>query len=95
MAQFKELKKGTPVYGAILLNTECDKVLMVQFANKNDAGAWSFPRGKLEARDHGDMFECAVREVRANVCPCAAGSRELCARAGSDTVRLARHRVLA
>ena len=65
MAQFKELKKGTPTYGAILLNQDWQKALLVQFMAKgNDAGSWSFPRGKLEGRDRGDIFECAVREVR-------------------------------
>lgn len=70
MQEFKELKKGTPAYGAVLLNSAMDKVLLVQFVGKNaDAaggggGAWSFPRGKLESKDRGDVFECAVREAR-------------------------------
>jgi ADP-ribose pyrophosphatase YjhB (NUDIX family) len=65
MAQFKELKKGTPTYGAILLNRGLDKVLLVQFMGKcADSGPWSFPRGKLEHKDHVDILACAAREVR-------------------------------
>jgi 8-oxo-dGTP pyrophosphatase MutT (NUDIX family) len=64
MEQFKELKRGTPVYGAILVNKSLCKVLLVQLmTTKSEGGPWTFPKGKLEQRDQGDPFTCAAREV--------------------------------
>ena len=63
MEQFKELKKGTPTYGAILIDASLSKVLLVQLLNKSGDGPWTFPRGKIEGRDHDDTFACAAREV--------------------------------
>ena len=50
-----------------------DKVLLVQFVGNKGPGTgpWSFPRGKLERKDHDDIFACAVREVRSNCAACA------------------------
>jgi ADP-ribose pyrophosphatase YjhB (NUDIX family) len=63
MEQFRELKRGTPVYGAILIDKSLSKVLLVQLMTKQGDGAWTFPRGKLEGRDHDDPLTCAAREV--------------------------------
>ena len=84
LAAFKELKKGTPTYGAILMTAGMDKVLLVQFVGNKGPGTgpWSFPRGKLERKDHDDIFACAVREVRS---PCAARADSVAAR--TDVLR--------
>lgn len=53
-------KYSVPVYGAIILNERCDKVLLVQaFFSKTDS--WGFPRGKVN-KDESEV-DCAVREV--------------------------------
>jgi hypothetical protein len=71
MAQFKEMKQGTPTYGAILLARGMEKALLVQMMGKgNDSGTWTFPRGKIEGKDRGDKLECAIREVRLHPSRC-------------------------
>jgi hypothetical protein len=61
---FSKMNWQIPVYGAILINQACDKVLLVQTLVSNEkGGAWMFPRGKMEKRDHGASFDCACREV--------------------------------
>ncbi|XP_049849245.1 uncharacterized protein LOC126318292 [Schistocerca gregaria] len=51
-------KRQVPVRGAIMLNTEMDKIILV----KNIGGTtWSFPGGKVN-RNESDV-SCAVREV--------------------------------
>lgn len=61
---FSKMNWQIPVYGAILINQTCDKVLLVQTLVSNEkGGAWMFPRGKMEKRDHGASFDCACREV--------------------------------
>ena len=65
IAMFNRMNWQIPVYGAILINQTCDKVLLVQTLVSNaKGGAWMFPRGKMEKRDHGTSFDCACREVR-------------------------------
>lgn len=47
-----------PRFGAIVLNSKCDKALVVLSWNKKN---WDFPKGKVnEAESHSD---CAIREV--------------------------------
>lgn len=61
---FNKMNWQIPVFGAILLNTAMDKVLLTQaFIAHNKGGAWMFPRGKVEKKDHGNSFDCACREV--------------------------------
>lgn len=65
VAMFNKMNWQIPVYGAILINKTYDKVLLVQTLVTNEkGGAWMFPRGKMEKRDHGASFDCACREVR-------------------------------
>lgn len=62
---FNKMNWQIPVFGAILLNKAMDKVLLTQtFIANNKGGAWMFPRGKVEKKDHGNSFDCACREVR-------------------------------
>jgi ADP-ribose pyrophosphatase YjhB (NUDIX family) len=55
---FKAYKHSIPVYGGILLNKECDKVLLVRGWNSK---AFSFPRGKINEKE--DEVDCARREI--------------------------------
>lgn len=62
---FSKMNWQIPVFGAILINQAMDKVLLTQtFIANNKGGAWMFPRGKVEKKDHGNSFDCACREVR-------------------------------
>lgn len=62
---FKQMNWQIPVFGAILINETMDKVLLTQtYIANNKGGAWMFPRGKVEKKDHGNSFDCACREVR-------------------------------
>ncbi|KAI1007674.1 hypothetical protein K3495_g555 [Podosphaera aphanis] len=56
---FLSYKKRVPVRGAILLNRDMDKVVLVKGWKKG--ANWSFPRGKIN-KDEDDL-DCAVREV--------------------------------
>ena len=57
--EWKEYKLAVPTYGAILLNTFLDKVLLVQgFWAK---ASWGFPKGKVNEDEAPHL--CAVREV--------------------------------
>ncbi len=58
-ARFSAYKQTVPVMGAILLNTNMDKCLLVR-GFKNSA-SWGFPKGKV-AKDEPDSA-CAIREV--------------------------------
>eukprot|EP00892_Ulva_mutabilis_P004630 jgi/Ulvmu1/2539/UM139_0007.1 len=61
---FKQMNWQIPVFGAILVNEAMDKVLLTQtYIANNKGGAWMFPRGKVEKKDHGNSFDCACREV--------------------------------
>ena len=62
VAAFSALKFSLPVYGAILLTEAMDKVLLVRTCGARSA--WSWPKGKLEKQDHGNVYACAQREVR-------------------------------
>ncbi|KAK9842264.1 hypothetical protein WJX81_003533 [Elliptochloris bilobata] len=59
-AQFTAFKQSVPVMGAILLEPNLEKVLLVR--GFQAAASWGFPRGKV-SKDETDA-ECAVREVR-------------------------------
>ncbi|KAI9742108.1 MAG: mRNA-decapping enzyme subunit 2 [Cirrosporium novae-zelandiae] len=52
-------KTRVPVRGAILLNDNMDKVVLVKGWKKN--ACWSFPRGKIN--DQEADIDCAIREV--------------------------------
>jgi len=57
--EWKEYKLAVPTYGAIILNTFMDKVLLVQgFWAK---ASWGFPKGKVNEDEPPD--QCGVREV--------------------------------
>ncbi|KAI9840408.1 MAG: mRNA-decapping enzyme subunit 2 [Sclerophora amabilis] len=58
-SEFLAYKTRVPVRGAILLNDEMDKVVLVKGWKKG--ASWSFPRGKIN-KDEKDL-NCAVREV--------------------------------
>ena len=57
--EFLAYKKRIPVRGAILLNRELDKLVLVKGYKKNSS--WSFPRGKMN-RDESPL-DCAIREL--------------------------------
>ncbi|GAB7339208.1 hypothetical protein MBLNU457_5867t1 [Dothideomycetes sp. NU457] len=57
--EFLGYKTRVPVRGAIILNQEMDKVLLVKGWKKG--ASWSFPRGKIN-KDEDDLV-CAIREV--------------------------------
>lgn len=56
---FLGYKTRVPVRGAIMLNHDMDKVVLVKGWKSN--ASWSFPRGKIN-KDEKDL-DCAVREV--------------------------------
>ena len=59
MQTWREYKIAVPTFGAIILNPDLDKVLLVQgFSAK---ASWGFPKGKVNQEEPGD--ECAAREV--------------------------------
>lgn len=53
-------KKRAAVCGGILISRDRKNVLLVQSCRTRQ---WSFPKGKIEVRDNGDMKKCACREV--------------------------------
>mmetsp|Transcript_4827 Transcript_4827/g.12358 ORF Transcript_4827/g.12358 Transcript_4827/m.12358 type:complete len:352 (-) Transcript_4827:11-1066(-) len=55
---FKKYKRSVPVCGALLLNAECSKVLMVKGYGIH---IWGFPKGKINQDE--PLIDCAVREV--------------------------------
>ncbi|CAJ2645488.1 unnamed protein product [Trifolium pratense] len=56
---FLSYKKRVPVRGAIMLNENMDKLVLVKGWKKG--ANWSFPRGKIN-KDEDDL-DCAIREV--------------------------------
>ena len=57
--EWREYKLAVPTFGAIILNTSLDKVLLVQgFFGK---GSWGFPKGKVNEDEAASV--CAAREV--------------------------------
>lgn len=59
LEQWKEYKMNVPTFGAILLNEDLTKVLLVQ--NYWAKNSWGFPKGKVNEDE--DPSHCAVREV--------------------------------
>ncbi|XP_074115849.1 m7GpppN-mRNA hydrolase-like [Cotesia typhae] len=59
LRQWREYKHSIPTFGAIMLNEDLTKVLLVEsFWRKN---LWGFPKGKVEEDE--DPESCAAREV--------------------------------
>merc|ERR550519_2577592 len=59
MQTWREYKIAVPTFGAIILNTYLDKVLLVQgFWAK---ASWGFPKGKVNEEEPAHL--CAAREV--------------------------------
>ncbi|XP_014300908.1 m7GpppN-mRNA hydrolase [Microplitis demolitor] len=59
LEQWREYKQSVPTFGAIVLNEDMSKVLLVQnYWSKN---SWGFPKGKVNEDE--DPSHCAVREV--------------------------------
>eukprot|EP00041_Stephanoeca_diplocostata_P026072 m.695214 g.695214 ORF g.695214 m.695214 type:complete len:345 (-) comp22887_c0_seq2:1930-2964(-) len=56
---WKKYKQGVPVCGALILNAQCTKVVMVRSWGSNPM--WGFPKGKIN--DKESKLTCAVREV--------------------------------
>lgn len=57
--QWREYKQNVPTFGAIVLNEDLTKVLLVQ--SYWAKSSWSFPKGKVNEDE--DPSHCAVREV--------------------------------
>ncbi|XP_032685608.1 m7GpppN-mRNA hydrolase isoform X1 [Odontomachus brunneus] len=59
LEQWREYKQNVPTFGAIVLNENMTKVLLVQsYWARN---SWSFPKGKVNEDE--EPLHCAVREV--------------------------------
>ncbi|XP_024887916.1 m7GpppN-mRNA hydrolase [Temnothorax curvispinosus] len=59
LEQWREYKQNVPTFGAIVLNEDMTKVLLVQsYWAKN---SWGFPKGKVNEDE--EPFLCAIREV--------------------------------
>ncbi|GBG29035.1 mRNA decapping complex subunit 2 [Hondaea fermentalgiana] len=56
--QFREYRARIPVYGAVLLNQDMTRVLLVKGFKGN---SWGYPKGKVN--QHEEDVTCAVREV--------------------------------
>ncbi|KAH9815133.1 NUDIX hydrolase domain-like protein [Melampsora americana] len=56
---FLRYKERVPVCGAIILNSDATKVLLVKGYKANSS--WSFPRGKINENEQ--PRDCAIREV--------------------------------
>ncbi|KAH3723222.1 mRNA-decapping enzyme 2 [Pelomyxa schiedti] len=56
--EFSRYKTAVPVYGAIMLNRECNKCVLVK---GYDGKPWGFPKGKVNKDESAK--ECAIREV--------------------------------
>ncbi|KAJ8687704.1 hypothetical protein QAD02_023498 [Eretmocerus hayati] len=57
--KWREYKQNVPTYGAIVLNEDLTKVLLVQ--SYWAKSSWGFPKGKINENE--DPSHCAVREV--------------------------------
>ncbi|XP_011499101.1 PREDICTED: m7GpppN-mRNA hydrolase [Ceratosolen solmsi marchali] len=57
--QWREYKQNVPTFGAIVLNEDLTKVLLVQ--SYWAKSSWGFPKGKINEDE--DPSHCAVREV--------------------------------
>ena len=58
-ADFMQYRFRIPVCGAILLNENLDKCVLVK--GWSSKSGWSFPRGKINQDEEYD--HCAIREV--------------------------------
>jgi len=58
LEEWREYKMGIPTCGAIIINKDADKVLLVQPWGKQ---SWGFPKGKIEEDELPHV--CAAREV--------------------------------
>lgn len=59
LEQWREYKQNVPTFGAIVLNEDMTKVLLVQsYWARN---SWGFPKGKVNEDE--EPLHCAVREV--------------------------------
>jgi len=58
LSYFRKYKQRVPTCGAVLINGEKDKILLVKGFNSN---LWGFPKGKI-SKDENPM-DCAIREV--------------------------------
>ncbi|KAH0950144.1 hypothetical protein HN011_000550 [Eciton burchellii] len=59
LEEWREYKQNVPTFGAIVLNEDMTKVLLVQsYWAKN---SWSFPKGKVNEDE--EPLHCAIREV--------------------------------
>lgn len=59
LEQWREYKQNVPTFGAIVLNEDMTRVLLVQsYWAKN---SWGFPKGKVNEDE--EPFLCAIREV--------------------------------
>lgn len=59
-SQFLQYKTRVPVCGAILLNEDWNKCVLVKGWSKN--ASWTFPKGKINQDE--SQRDCALREVR-------------------------------
>ncbi|XP_043794629.1 m7GpppN-mRNA hydrolase [Apis laboriosa] len=59
LEQWRDYKQNVPTFGAIVLNEDLTKVLLVQ--SYWAKSSWSFPKGKVNEDE--DPSHCAVREV--------------------------------
>ncbi|XP_015596667.1 m7GpppN-mRNA hydrolase isoform X2 [Cephus cinctus] len=59
LEQWREYKQNVPTFGAIVLNEDLTKVLLVQ--SYWAKSSWGFPKGKVNEDE--DPSHCAVREV--------------------------------
>lgn len=59
LEQWREYKQNVPTFGAIVLNEDLTKVLLVQ--SYWAKSSWGFPKGKVNEDE--DPTHCAVREV--------------------------------
>lgn len=59
LEQWRDYKQNVPTFGAIVLNEDLTKVLLVQ--SYWAKSSWSFPKGKVNEDE--DPSRCAVREV--------------------------------
>jgi mRNA-decapping enzyme subunit 2 len=57
--EFNQYKRNVPTYGAILMNSDLDKVLLVQ--SYWAKSSWGFPKGKVNESE--EPIICAIREV--------------------------------
>ncbi|KYM93666.1 mRNA-decapping enzyme 2 [Cyphomyrmex costatus] len=60
LQQWKWHKQNILTFGAIILNEDMTKVILMQ--NYWENNNWGFPKGKIEK--HEEPYKCAIREVK-------------------------------